>query len=78
MSRQAPNEEAMPITNAKSEFYCSGIDSWQFLTRLVQNLTLHNNCILILLANGTQRVVLSKHSLDFHITLKFQAPISER
>ena len=40
ISRPALNEVAMPIANAKSEFYCSGINSWQFLTRLVQNLTL--------------------------------------
>ena len=35
-----------------------------FLTRLVQNLTLRNDCNLIPSAHGTQRVVLSKRSLD--------------
>ena len=32
----------------------------QFLTMLVQNLTLCNDCNLIPLAHGTQRIVLSK------------------
>ena len=36
----------------------------QFLTRLVQNLTLRNNCNLISSAHRTQRVVLSKRSSD--------------
>ena len=66
MSRRAPNEEAMPIANAKSELYCSGI------TRLVQNLTQRNKCNLIPSAHGTQWVVLSKRSLDIHITLEFK------
>ena len=44
-----------------------------FLTRLVQNLTLRNDCNLIPSAHGTQRVVLSMQSLDIHITrLRFQ------
>ena len=46
--------------------------SWQFLTRLVQNLTLCNDCNLIPSAHRTQRVVLSKRSLDIHITLEFK------
>ena len=36
----------------------------RFLTRLVQNLTLRNDCNLTPSAHGTQRVVLSKQSLD--------------
>ena len=38
------------------------------LTSLVQNLTLRNDCNLIPLAHGTQRVVLSKQSFDIHFT----------
>ena len=42
--------------------------SWQILTRLVQNLKLRNNCNLIPSLPETQGVVLSKQSLDIHIT----------
>ena len=53
----------------------SAIATWeyfrQFLTRLVQNLTLRNNCNLIPSAHGTQQVVLSKRSLDYHQVVEF-------
>ena len=45
--------------------------SVQFLIRLVQNLTLRNDCNLIPLAHGTQQVVLSKRSLDYHQVVEF-------
>ena len=53
----------------------------QFLTRLVQNLTLSNNCNLIPSAHGTQQVVLSKWSLDKGFTspsFPIQRSISKR
>ena len=39
----------------------------QFVTRLVQNPTLHNNCNLIPSAHGILQAVLSKQTLDIHI-----------
>ena len=46
----------------------------QFLTRLVQNLTICNNFNLIPLVHGIQLVLFSQ---SIHITLEFQAPTSE-
>ena len=46
MSRPAPNKEALPIANSQRSSIALEI-SWQFLTRLVQNLTLRNDCNLI-------------------------------
>ena len=55
---------------AVTEFY--NTESFrQFLTRLVQNLTLRNDCNLIPSAHGTQQVVLSKRSLDYHQVVEF-------
>ena len=42
-----------------------------FLTRLVQNLTIRNDCNLIPSPHGTQRVVLSKRLLGIHFTETF-------
>ena len=56
MSRPAPNKEALPIANCQQSSIAPEI-SWQgFLTRLVQNLTLRNDCNLIPSAHGTQHL----------------------
>ena len=70
MSRPAPNKEALPIANCQQSSIAPEI-SWQFfLTRLVQNLTLRNDCNLIPSAHGTQHL----SSQSDHWTKGFTSP----
>ena len=73
MLRQAPRGSYVkPQYILYSEFYFSLLDnSGSSKTWLVQNLTLRNDCNLIPSAHGTQQVVLSKRSLDYHQVVEF-------
>ena len=70
MSRPAPKQGSFANRQLPTEFYCSGNSRQVFLTRLVQNLTLRNDCNLIPSAHGTQHL---SSQID-HWTKGFTSP----